>query len=105
MPLDYAVRDGNKGLMQAFTAFYLRLTAYPLGPFIGAGRSVAGSACFPVFPSDRKNVSTAGEQSLKKRHLVSRRGRGGYGRWISRLYRRIIDADRRLAPAMKRRET
>ena len=95
----------NERLMWAFPAFYSGLAAYPLGPFVGAGRGIAGFARFLIFPPDGKDVGTASEQSSKKRYLFRGRGRRRYSRRITRLCRRAIDADRRLTSAFKRRET
>jgi hypothetical protein len=64
----------NERLMRAFPALYSGLAAYPLGPFIGAGRGVAGSTRFSIFPPDGKDVGAASEQSSEKRHLFDCRG-------------------------------
>src|SRR5258706_14755716 len=95
----------NERLMRAFPALYLGLAAYSLDPFIGAGRGVAGSTRFSIFPPDGKHVGAAGEQSSEKRYLFGCRGRSRYRSRITQLCRGTIDADRRLASAFKRCET
>jgi len=65
----YSIVYGMERLMRAFPAFYL-LATYPLSPFIGASREVAGSPCFPIFPLEAKDVRAAREQSSGSASVV-----------------------------------
>ncbi|MDL2408883.1 hypothetical protein PY650_25235 [Rhizobium calliandrae] len=63
----------DKGLMQAFPAFYLRLAANSFGPLVGAGRRITGASILSVFPSNREDIGTPGEQAPKQLDFQYRR--------------------------------
>ena len=88
--------------MRTFSTFYLWLAAYPLGPFIGAGRGVARPTRFPVFPARREDVRTPHEEPPEKRHLISRRGRRRHGWLVIRVCRGIVGVKQRLTPTLDR---
>ena len=61
MLFDDVVGDRDEGLMRAFPAFDLGLTAYPPDPLVGARGRIAGLGGLSVFPPDREYVSAACE--------------------------------------------
>jgi hypothetical protein len=72
MFFDDIVGGRDERLMRAFSTFHRRLAANSFRPFIEASRRISGASGLSVFPSNRKNIGTPGEQTAEQPNFLSR---------------------------------
>lgn len=72
MFLDDILGGRDECLMRAFSTFHLRLAANAFRPFIGASRRISRAPGLSVFPSNRKNIGAADEQTAEQPYFCGR---------------------------------
>ena len=83
MLLDDLVAHAKERLIWAVRTFHFWLVADSAPPFVSAGRGIAATSRFRIFPANRKDICAASKQTPKKRDLgLNRRAPVDGGAWL-----------------------